>query len=248
MIIIPDIASAMPVADNLFEPLQTLYSRLPDTRCTCDQPGVCCSFLPEITVLEALQWIRVMQGMPHQERTARFESFVAFYLTNPARISGCPFKDDGSCSIYTYRTFGCRSYGLWSQKMGKERTQESRAHKKALRGMWKRFGVDLPVGTVEFEIDYCDRVGSLSGPPLRDADILDLLKQVYDLDKPLGSLQSRFEEEYHSDFSFLITSLVLGVKGALLEKIAIIKELTKNGEDSRLRAALSQVSPDILDF
>jgi len=130
--------------------------------------------------------------------------------------------------------------------MGMTRTRESRTGKKALRLMWKGLGVELPAHVVEFEIDYCDKVQIQSDKPIRDDMIMDLLKQVYDLGKPLDNLQSRFEVEYHSDFSLLLTSLVLGMKKALLLKFAVIREIVQNGTDARLQETLVKVSPDML--
>ena len=243
-----DLEAALSKAKPLFVRLQDLYERLPETQCTCDEPGVCCMFLPEMTVLEALQWMERMQAMSEADLTSTLRRFVAFYLTNPARLTGCPFRDDGACSIYKYRTFGCRSYGLWSQEMGRSRTRESRSGKKALREMWKRYGIELPADTVEFEIDYCDKVQVRPGKPIDDEAIMDLLTQVYYLGKPLGNLQSQFEEAYHSDFSFLLTSLAFGMRKALLLKFAVIKEIVKEKTDTRLQQELEKVSPTVMGF
>lgn len=246
MITTEDFRSVMPAAEPLFDRLQGLYGRLPETRCTCEKPGMCCMYLPEITVIEALQWIRFMQTMPDLELTSTHRKFVEFYLTNPARFTGCPFLADGSCSVYECRTFGCRSYGLWSQKMGNTRTRESRNGKKALRLMWKKFGVELPADVVEFEIDYCDKVQVVGDKSFPDKTIMALLKQVYDLGKPLGNFQARFETQYYSDFSFLLTSLVFGMKESLVEKFAVIKEIAEKGTETRLQEALAKVTPDTL--
>ena len=248
MITAKDLGAAISKAKPLFGPLQGLYEGLPETQCTCDEPGVCCMFLPEMTVLEALQWMERMQAMSDEDLTSTLRRFVAFYLTNPARLTGCPFRDDGACSIYKYRTFGCRSYGLWSQEMGRSRTRESRSGKKALREMWKRYGIELPADTVEFEIDYCDKVQVQPGKPIDDEAIMDLLTQVYHLGKPLGNLQSQFEEAYHSDFSFLLTSLAFGMRKALLLKFAVIKEIVQEKTDTRLQQELEKVSSTLLGF
>ena len=77
---------------------------------------------------------------------------------------------------------------------------------------------------------------------------MDLLTRVYHLGKPLGHLQSQFEEAYHSDFSFLLTSLVFGMRKALLLKFAVIKEIVQEKTDTRLRQALEKVSPTLLRF
>ena len=246
MITKEDLVEALEIATPLFEKLQSLYQRLPDTRCDCEQPGVCCRFLPEMTTLEALQWVKVLTDLPDDELTAKLRTFVEFYFSNPARLTGCPFLNDGGCSIYDARTFGCRAYGLWSQELGNVRTADSRNQKKALGAMWKRFGVDLPAGVVEFEIDYCDKVDTVSGEDVTDAELMDVLQQIYDLDQPLKELQAKFENEYHSDFSFLITALALGMKKAILEKFAVIKEIIQKGSEDRLKKTLEKISPQVL--
>jgi len=246
MITSEDVASAIPVAEPLFDQLQGLYGLLPETLCTCEEPGMCCMFLPEMTALEALQWIKLIHSMSHSRQATAMGNFVAFYLTNPARLTGCPFREDGACSVYPYRTFGCRSYGLWSREMGRTRTQQSRNSKKALRKMWKSFGIEIPAGMLESEMDYCDKVQHISGKSMGDDKIMDLLMRVYHLGKSLGDLQTRFEEEYHSDFSFLLTSLVFGMRKALLLKFAVIKEIAQEKTDTRLQEALEKVSPGVL--
>lgn len=248
MITTKDLGAGISKAKPLFRRLQDLYEGLPETQCTCDEPGVCCMFLPEMTILEALLWIERMQAMSVEELTSTLRSFVAFYLTNPARLTGCPFRADGACSIYKYRTFGCRSYGLWSQEMGRSRTRENRKAKKVLREMWKRYGIELPAHTVEFEIDYCDKVQVRPGKPVDDEAIMDLLTQVYYLGKPLSHLQSQFEEAYHSDFSFLLTSLAFGMRKALLLKFAVIKEIVQEKKDKRLQQELEKISPTLMHF
>ena len=132
--------------------------------------------------------------------------------------------------------------------MGRSRTRESRSGKKALREMWKRYGIELPADTVEFEIDYCDKVQVQPGKPIDDEAIMDLLTQVYHLGKPLGNLQSQFEEAYHSDFSFLLTSLAFGMRKALLLKFAVIKEIVQEKTDTRLQQELEKVSSTLLGF
>ena len=248
MITLEDLASAWAESKRLFHRLHALYDRLPETACACDEPGICCMFLPEMTTLEAMQWIDLMQVMPDHELTILIRRFVAFYLTNPARFQGCPFKNDKICSVYRYRTFGCRAYGLWGQRVGRMRTEESRANRKALRAMWQRYGIKLPTSVVEFEMDYCGEVEIRSGESIGDDRIMNLLEKVYELDNNLGDLQTRFEKEYHSDFSFLTTSLALGMRKAVLLKFAVVKEIVKDGTDMRLQEALVKVSPDVLRF
>lgn len=131
MINIKELQSTAISAGPLFTKLQDLYRSLPATHCQCENPGVCCIFLPEMTGLEALQWIWIIQEMPNSERIVMLRKFIEFYLTTPVRHFGCPFRTmGGACSIYQFRPFACRAYGLWSKEMGRLRTRESRKRKK----------------------------------------------------------------------------------------------------------------------
>ena len=112
--------------------------------------------------------------------------------------------------------------------------------------MWKKYGIDLPAESVEFEMDYCDKVKVKSGKPPKDSQTMKLLQNIYDLSKSLGDFQTRFEEEYHSDFSLLLASLLLGMRKALLEKFAVIKEIVQEGDETRLQKILEKVSPEML--
>lgn len=239
----PLITSARP----LYRELQVIYRNLPATECRCDHPGVCCAFLPEMTGIEALRWLSIILEMPQQERNKIVRKFVEFYFTNPLRHTGCPFLSSGACSIYPHRTFACRAYGLWSRKIGSARTRQSRQDRRALLEMWQKFGVSLPVEILESEIDYCDKVHPLSEEPLSDEQLMADLQQMYVLDQLLPGLKQKFEEEYHSDFSFLITSLIFGQRKTILGKFAVIKEMVAHGTDERLQIMLKKVGPKIMD-
>jgi Fe-S-cluster containining protein len=119
MIATSDLKTAINKATPMLESLQRLYQRLPQTRCQCEQPGVCCAFLPEMTWIEAVQWTGLLQEMPANARTKILQKFLEFYLTNPIRPAGCPFLENGACGIYELRPFACRAYGLWSPEFGK---------------------------------------------------------------------------------------------------------------------------------
>ena len=246
MIAISEFDTAINTARPLLKSLQSLYKRLPETRCQCEQTGVCCAFLPEMTWMEALQWSGVIQQMSANARTGILQKFLEFYLTNPIRHSECPFLENGVCDIYELRPFACRAYGLWSPEFGKVRTQNSRRDRKALLQMWHKFGLELPPETVEFEIDYCDKVRCATEESISDRQLMDFLQQVYRLDQALPDLQTKFEAEYHSDFSFLMASLVLGYRKAILGKFAVVKEIVQQGTEERLQQMLHRVTSDVL--
>ena len=246
MITFEEIKAAIIDVKPLFSELQDLYGCLPQTDCQCEQPGVCCAFLPEMTWMEAVQWIRLIQEMPADARTKILKKFLAFYLTNPLRSAGCPFLENGACGIYESRPFACRAYGLWTPEFGKVRTQKSRQDRKALLQMWQKFGLELPLQTVEFEIDYCDQVFCTTEKSMSDSQLMDILQQIYELDQGLAELQTKFEAEYHSDFSFLIASLALGYRKAVLGKFAVIKEMVQQGTEERLEQMLGKVTAELL--
>ena len=245
MIAIRDLDTAINKAGPLLESLQRLYQQLPQTGCQCDQPGVCCAFLPEMTWIEAVQWAGLIQEMPADGRTKILKKFLEFYLTNPIRPAGCPYLEDGACTIYELRPFACRAYGLWSPEFGKIRTQKSRHGRKALMQMWQKFGLELPPQTVEFEIDYCERVRCAADKSISDSQLMEILQHIYGLDQALAELQSKFEAEYHSDFSFLMTSLALGYRKAVLGKFAVIKEMVQQGTTERLGQMLDKATAGV---
>ncbi len=244
MSLITEIKEATQKAQPVFAKIQSLYQQLPETMCGCEQPGTCCAFLPEMTLMEALQWFRVMQQMPDAERTAATRKFVEFYLTNPIRQIGCPFLSKGRCGNYEFRTFACRAYGLWSKSMGQDHTQQSREGKRVLVKRWQHYGIEMAPEAITTEMDYCDQVGCKSELKTSDNQLMAVLQEIYLLDSELPGLQTKFENGYCSDFSFLITSLALGTKKAVLGKFAVIKELSREGTDKRLKNLLSQIKPD----
>ena len=246
MITIEEINAAIKEVKPLFVELQNLYDCLPETRCQCEQPGVCCAYLPEMTGLEALQWADAIQDMSVAARAKIHQKFVEFYLTNPIRHHGCPFLQDGACGVYERRPIACRAYGLWSPGFGKERTQKSRQDREALLQMWQKFGLELPRQMVQYEIDYCDKVHCLTEKVMFDSQLMDILQQIYRLDQALPGLLTKFEAEYHSDFSLLIASLALGYRKAVLGKFAVIKEIVQQGTQVRLEQMLCKATAEVL--
>ncbi len=246
MISIKEFLEAAHKAQPVFEKVQNFYQQLPETTCGCDKPGTCCAFLPEMTLMESLQWFWIIWQMPETERAVLIRKFVEFYLTNPVRQMGCPFLTAGNCDIYNYRTFACRAYGLWSKEMGQERTQQNREDKKKLVKLWRRQGIELAPEAIAAEMDYCNQVGCKSDNNISDDQLMAVLENIYLLDHELADLQVRFETEYYSDFSFLMTSLALSTKKAVLGKLAVINELSRSGTDNRLQNLLSQVKLDKL--
>ena len=231
-------------AEPIFSDLQRLYRQMPETRCLCDRPGICCICQPEMTVVEALQWVAAIREMPAAGQVECLRGFVRFYLTHPVG-GGCPFSSDRTgCGVYDIRPFACRAYGLWQPGTGEERTRQNRERSRAVAAMWRKMGVALPDAWNSGEPDYCRKVRIRNGPPVSDDRLLALLREIYALGAPLQSLQTDFETSYHSDFSFLVTALLLGTKKALLAKMTVLQELTRQGTDARLLKMLARITAE----
>ena len=110
--------------------------------------------------------------------------------------------------------------------------------------MWQRYGIEMAPEAIAAEMDYCDHVGCKSDMKISDNRLMAVLQEIYLLDNELADLQAKFENEYYSDFSFLMASLALSTKRAVLGKFAVIKELTGTGTDKRLKNLLSQIKLD----
>ena len=128
--------------------------------------------------------------------------------------------------------------------MGQERTDQSRQGKVKLVKMWQRYGIELSPEAIASEMDYCGQVDCHSDLKISDNRLMEILQKIYLLDNELADLQTKFEKEYHSDFSFLVASLSLSTKKAVLGKFAVIKELSRSGTEKHLKNLLSQIKPD----
>ncbi|MGD1968901.1 MAG: hypothetical protein PVI32_08030, partial [Desulfobacterales bacterium] len=103
--------------------------------------------------------------------------------------------------------------------------------------------IEMAPEAIVAEMNYCNQVGCKSDIKISDKQLMDVLQTIYLLDNELAYLQTKFENEYYSDFSFLVASLALSTKKAVLGKFAVIKELSRSGTDQRLKNLLSQIKP-----
>jgi Fe-S-cluster containining protein len=241
-----DLKMALDIADPSFDELEAGYRLLPETACGCETPGACCTFSPEITFTEALHWMQLIQHLPLQQRADQIRTFLDYYFTSPVRHKGCPFLSAGRCGVYAQRPFACRAYGLWSLEMGRSRTQRNRQSRNELIGQWKRYGVGLPVETVQFEMDYCSEVRCHSTGAVTDEGLMEILMKIYELDRKFDPLSLDFENRYHSDFSFFLASVLLGDRKAILGKFAVVKDIVREQPRGRLESILDQVRPELV--
>lgn len=235
-----DLLRALETAEPVWVQLRAYYGLLAETDCGCSAPGICCRFLPEMTFAEALQWVEVLRRQPPALRADSLRRFIEFYATCPLHRGGCPFLDEGRCSVYAQRPFACRAYGLWSMETGRRRTLENRASREVLIRQWKQYGVELPAEKAQVEMNYCTQVKRHPSGVAADEALMAVLAEVYDLDRSFQPLSIQFENHYHSDFSFLLAGLMLGDRKAVLGKFAVIKDLVRRQPDGRLEALLGQ--------
>jgi Fe-S-cluster containining protein len=241
-----DVKSALDIAEPSFVELEDCYRLLPETACGCTTPGRCCTFLPELTFTEALQWMSLINRLPFRQRTDLIRKFLDYYFTSPVRHTGCAFLEAGRCGVYAHRPFACRAYGLWSMETGRIRTQGNRQGRYELICQWKRYGVELPAEMVLFEMDYCSEVRSHAPAAATDEGLLAVLAEIYELDRRFDPLSADFENHCNSDFSFLLAGLLLGDRKAILGKFAVVKDIVREQPRGRIASLLSQLKPELL--
>jgi Fe-S-cluster containining protein len=239
-----ELKTALAAAGPSFAVLEAYYRLLPDTACDCITPGKCCIFSPEMTFIEALQLMHLIQRLPMPQRADQIRKFLEYYFSSPVRHKGCSFLEAERCGVYAHRPFACRAYGLWSLETGRTRTRRNRQSRNELIGQWKRFGVDLPAETVRFEMDYCSDVRSHGPNAPTDEELLEVLSKIYELDRKFDPLSLDFENRYNSDFSFLLASMLLGDRKAILGKFAVVKDIVRRQPRGRLESLLNQVRPE----
>ncbi len=110
---LPDLKELIFNSQGQRQGLKNLYSQLPDT--SCQRRALCCSLLPELSLLEALEALDQLRKFPPARRRELTQKIIRYFFINPAEITGCPFLEDRDCLIYPSRFFGCRAYGLWSK-------------------------------------------------------------------------------------------------------------------------------------
>jgi Fe-S-cluster containining protein len=242
-----DVKMALDTAGPSFAELEACYRLLPETTCGCMTPGMCCTFLPEITFTEVLQWMNVINRLPVQQRTDQIRKFIDYYFTSPVRHNGCPFLEAGRCGVYAQRPFACRAYGLWSMETGHARTQGNRQSRNELIRQWRRYGVELPAEMVQFEMGYCSEVRCHAPAAATDEGLMAVLAKIYALDRRFDPLSVDFENRCNSDFSFLLACLLLGDRKAILGKFAVVKDIVREQPRGRLESILNPLKPELAD-
>lgn len=215
--------AALDGAQSLTQRLHALYDRLPATE--CQRRGFCCSLLPGIAPAEMLGWLGEFCSSSPEARAAGAQTLVEHFLGNAARLSPCPWAQDGACGVYARRFLGCRTYGLWSRQAYENRRQAARAAAEAVREAWAGLGVSLPATVCSPGPEYCTGLSLKPGTGVSDRELEEIEDQVYAM---LPAAQAPVQAaESGGDLSYFITRLVLGDEGCLKAKVAVIKSLVQ---------------------
>jgi hypothetical protein len=220
--------------------VKAVYDLLPATKCR--RQVRCCSLLPEMTFLEALQVFRVMQSWPPSERLNAINKIIRYFFGNALGISSCPFLQGLDCLIYPDRFFGCRAYGLWSGDYYQNLADQNRQGKLVLRQQWENLGIALPNEVLSFEIPYCSRVETEPPVVINDKMLSSASDRIDDLSGALNPWDREYREKYFSDLSFFLTGLQFGPQEAVRLKYFITRDIILDKDWTRLDQALSRVT------
>jgi hypothetical protein len=156
----------------------------------------------------------------------------------------CPFLNGKDCLIYKQRYFGCRAYGLWSKEYYEKLAESSCQVKKHIQRQWEILGIFLPQKVIDFQVPYCVNVKTDGHTMINDDFLLNISNRIENLSQHLSHWHQSFRQQYFSDLSFLLTSLVLGVNDSVRIKFAIVSDIVTKGDKSRLDRIVDEL-PDL---
>ena len=222
--------------------LKETYAQLPSTHCR--RRTHCCSLLPEMSLVEALTAIQLLAGMVPKQRLQVSKRLLRYFFLNPVEILSCPFLEGDDCLVYLERFFGCRAYGLWSRKYYQEQAKLSQQAKQLGQQQWQRLGVALPQEVVGFLLNYCPHVEVEGDVSVNDELLVQISDVIDSISAQLVPWHDQFRQEYFSDLSFLMVSILLGLQEAIQLKFEIVRDYLTNGKQDRL-AEIIEDFPDI---
>jgi hypothetical protein len=224
---------------SLRRELKTVYDLLPATKCR--RQVRCCSLLPEMTFLEVLQVIRVLESWTLSDRIKVIRKMARYFLSNALEISSCPFLHGKDCLIYRDRFFGCRAYGLWSRDYYQDLADQNRRGKRILQQQWENLGISLPEKVLSFQVPYCLLVETDPPVMVTDAMLSGVSDRIENLSGELNPWDREFREKYFSDLSFFLAGLQFGPQEAFRLKYFITRDIIQKKNKTLLDQALSRV-------
>ena len=164
--------------------LREAYALVPASHCR--RRALCCTLLPEISLVEALAAIQCLLEMDPITRLRLTRGLVRYFFLNSVRITSCPFLVDTNCLIYENRFFGCRAYGLWSKHYYNELAAYSYQMKRHNQKQWQNLGIFLPHEVVDFQVPYCPHVKPDVGTSVDDETLPHAADKIEILSKQLA--------------------------------------------------------------
>ncbi|MCK4605083.1 MAG: hypothetical protein KAU41_10410 [Deltaproteobacteria bacterium] len=222
--------------------LREAYALVPASH--CKRRALCCTLLPEISLVEALAAIQCLSEMDPITRLRLTRDLVRYFFLNSVRITSCPFLVDRNCLIYENRFFGCRAYGLWPKHYYNELAARSHQMKRYNQEQWQNLGISLPQEVVDFQVPYCPHVKPDVGTSVDDETLPHAADKIEILSKQLAPWHESFRHSYFSDLSFLLASLTFGLTEAVQMKFAFVKDYVKTGNQAGLSEVVGNL-PDI---
>lgn len=226
--------------------LKETYAQLPSTRCR--RRTLCCSLLPEMSLVEALTAVQLLVDIAPKQRYQLSRRIIHYFFLNPVEICMCPFLAGQECLIYQDRFLGCRAYGLWSKGYYQQQAEHSRKTKRLSQEQWQRLGVSLPQEVVNFHLDYCPYVELEEDVLVDDENLLHASDTIEAISEQLAPWHDSFRQGYFSDLSFLLVSNVLGSQEAIQLKFEIVRDVLSNGKKERLEKIVEDIVDKLEDF
>ncbi len=206
---IPDLKELIFNSQRQRQGLKNIYSQLPDT--SCQRRTLCCSLLPELSLIEALEALDQLRRFSPARRRKLTQKIIRYFFINPAEITGCPFLEEQDCLIYPSRFFGCRAYGLWSKGYYQQIAHQARLIKKNVVQLWRNLGVPLPEKVTGHQVAYCAAVKTIEQRKMCDEDLLQAADRIEGWSQELNPWHLHFQEGYFRDMSFLTAGLFVGL-------------------------------------
>jgi hypothetical protein len=242
---IPDLKELIFNFQGQRQGLQNVYSQLPDT--SCQRRTRCCSLLPELSLIEALEALDQLRRFPPARRRGLTQKIIRYFFINPVEITGCPFLEDQDCLIYPSRFFGCRAYGLWSKGHYQQLAYQARLIKMNVVQLWRNLGVPLSEKVTGTQVAYCAAVETIGQRKMSDEDLLQVADRIEGYSQKLNPWHLQFQEGYFRDLSFLTSSLFVGLSQAVQLKFTLVRDLLQSGDRNPLEQVIGR-APDLFDF
>ncbi|OPL17341.1 MAG: hypothetical protein AVO38_01205 [delta proteobacterium ML8_D] len=222
--------------------LMETYALIPSSHCR--RRALCCSLLPEISLLEALAVIRYLLDLDSDVRLQLTKDLVRYFFLNSVCINSCPFLSHRNCLIYENRFFGCRAYGLWPKNYYHELAERTHLVNRHNQRLWQDFGISLPQEVVDFQVPYCPYVKPDSDTSVNNKTLTHAADKIEKLSKQLAPWHDSFRQTYFSDLSFFTASLAFGLNEAVRMKFAFVKDYVITENQTGLSEVINNL-PDV---